>query len=71
MLKALKKNNKETINTNTYILNFDTSKLPHEIKVGYIKIKVETYIPNTLRCFNCQRFGHRQERCTRPPVCGR
>ena len=43
---------------------------PHDIKVGYIKIKVETYIPNPLRCFNCQRFKHHRNRCTRPPVCG-
>ena len=28
-------------------------------------------MPNPFRCFNCQRFGHHQDRCTRPPVCGR
>ena len=36
-----------------------------------MKIKVETYIPNPLRCFKCQRFRHHQDRCTRPPVCRR
>ena len=61
----------ETINTNTYILNFSTPKPPTEISIGYMKIKVETYIPNPLRCFKCQTFGHHQDRCTRPPVCGR
>lgn len=65
------KKNGETINTNTYILNFNIPKPPNEINVGYIKIKVETCIPNPLRCFNCQKFGHHQDRCTRPPVCGR
>ena len=47
------------------------SPLSHEVKVGYMKIKVKTYIPNPLRCFNCQRFRHHRDRCTRPPVCGR
>lgn len=27
------------------------------------------YTPEPLRCFNCQRFGHHQTRCTRPPTC--
>ena len=63
--------NGETINTNTYILNFDTPKTPTEINIGYMKIKVDTYIPNPLRCFKCQKFGHHQDRCTRPPACGK
>ena len=31
--------------------------------------KVETYIPNPLRCHNYQKFGHHKEKCTRPPIC--
>ena len=30
---------------------------------------LETYIPNPLRCHNCQKFGHHKEKCTRPPIC--
>lgn len=43
--------------TNTYILNFNTPKPPTEIKIGYMIEKVEVYIPNPLRCHNCQKLG--------------
>ena len=36
------------MDTNSYILNFNAPK-PHEIKVGYIKIKFEIYFPKPLR----------------------
>ena len=61
----------ETINTNTYILTFSTHRIPKEIKIGYQKINIESHIPNPLRRYKCQRFGHHQDQCTRPPVCGR
>ena len=31
-------------------MNFNTLKIPKEIKIGYQKINVEPYIPNPLRC---------------------
>ena len=52
-------------------MTFDSHTVPKEIKVGYLKINVELYIPNPLQCFKCQKFGHHQDRCTRSPVCGR
>ena len=54
----------ETIDTNTYIMTFNTHKIPKEIKIGYQKINVEPYIPNPLRCYKCQRFGYHQDQCT-------
>ena len=65
---SIKRSN-EIISTNTYILNFNTPKPPTEIKIGYLITKVETYIPNPLRCYNSQKFGHHKEKCTRPPTC--
>ena len=32
----------------------------------YRFIPVEVYIPNPLRCFNCQRFGHHENGCPVP-----
>ena len=63
------KRNEETINTNTYIFTFNKSQLPKELKVGYNLIKVSPYIPNPLRCYNCQKFGHHETKCLKSPVC--
>ena len=63
------KRNDEIINTNTYIVTFNKSSLPKELKVGYNLIKVNPYIPNPLRCFNCQKFGHHETKCLKSPVC--
>ena len=43
------KRNQETIQTNTYIFNFNKHQLPTELRVGYNLIKVSPYIPNPLR----------------------
>ena len=64
---SIKRNN-QIISTNTYILNFNTPKPHTGIKIGYLT-KVEIYIPNPLRCHNCQKFGHHKEKCTRPTTC--
>ena len=61
------KRNDEIIHTNTYIFTFDRSQVPKELKVGYNLLKVSPYIP--LRCYNCQRFGHHESKCLKPPVC--
>jgi len=45
-------------NTNTFIITFHSASIPKHIKIGYLRIPVELYIPNPLRCFNCQKFGH-------------
>ena len=63
------KRNEETIKTNTYIITFNKSSLPKELKVGYNLIKVSPYIPNPLRCYNCQKFGHHETKCLKSPVC--
>ena len=44
---SIKKEGK-TIETNTYIMNFDTPKIPEKIKVGYTMEKVKKYIPKPL-----------------------
>jgi hypothetical protein len=65
------KKNGNLIPTNTYILDFDTPNPPEKIKIGYYCLKVETYIPNPLRCYNCQKFGHSSDRCKNEKVCFR
>ena len=55
--------------TNTVILTFNTPTPPKYISAEYIRTKVELYIPNPLRCFNCQKFGHGKSNCKGRTTC--
>ena len=37
--------------------------MPKEITVGSLKVKVALFVPNLMRCFNCNKFGHTSQRC--------
>ena len=55
--------------TKTFVLTFNTPILPTVVKIGFIQVKVDVYVPNPLRCYNCQVFGHHENKCGRHPVC--
>ena len=55
--------------TSTYILTFHLQSVPKHIKIGYIRVPVSVYIPNPLRCFKCQRFGHGSKFCKGVTTC--
>ena len=57
------KKNHEFDNTNTLLLTFNTVVPPKSLKIFYQNIPVEMYVPNRLRCFNCQKFGHHESNC--------
>ena len=57
--------------TNTFVFTFNTQVLPPTIKIAFLRVNVEIYIPNSLRCFNCQQYGHHEDRCKNHPVCSR
>ena len=40
------------------IFTFSCAKLPERVRVGYEVAHVRLYIPNPLRCFKCQLYGH-------------
>ena len=65
---SIKKNN-QVFNTNTAILTFNCPKPPPKHKIGSIIAKVDIFIPNLLRCYNCQKFEHLESRCTRRKIC--
>jgi len=67
----LQNRNGSKVKTAAIILTFSRAILPKSIKAGYTHIKVEPYIPNPLRCFTCQGFGHHQSTCKRNKVCAR
>ena len=54
---------------NTYVLTFNSPNLPTVVKIGFMQVKVDVYIPNPLRCYNCQVFGHHENKCSRHLGC--
>ncbi|XP_064461770.1 uncharacterized protein LOC135371732 [Ornithodoros turicata] len=66
----IRKNN-EYITTRNTILTFDCPTLPERLKVGYLTAEVRPYIPNPLRCFKCNRFGHPSDACRGSACCAR
>ena len=51
------------LDTNTILLTFNTVNVPKSLKIFYRVVPVDIYVPNPLRCFNCQRFGHHETNC--------
>ncbi|GFW90134.1 putative RNA-directed DNA polymerase from transposon X-element [Trichonephila clavipes] len=67
---TIKKDN-SVVPTKHLILTFNSPTLPKTIKAGYLNYKIRPYIPNPLRCFKCQRFGHSQTSCRGQLTCSR
>ncbi|GFU43487.1 uncharacterized protein TNCV_355661 [Trichonephila clavipes] len=61
----------QVLNTKHLILTFSTPELPQSVKAAYLHCPVRPYIPNPLRCFQCQRFGHSKTFCRGQPTCSR
>ncbi|XP_071043078.1 uncharacterized protein [Parasteatoda tepidariorum] len=57
--------------TKHLILTFNTPKLPSSVKLAWYNCPVRPYVPNPLRCFQCQRFGHAKTSCRSNPTCAR
>ena len=68
------KRDTEKIPISTLFLSFNTPDLPKEITLGYLKVKVALFVPNPMRCFNCNKSGHTSQRCKvaeKCPDCGK
>ncbi|GFT13418.1 uncharacterized protein TNCV_3200561 [Trichonephila clavipes] len=61
----------QVLNTKHLILTFSTPDLPQTVKMAYIRCSVRPYIPNPLRCFQCQRYGRSKNVCRGQPTCPR
>ena len=57
------------LHTNTFVFTFNTSVLPKQIKVAFLRVSVYPYIPNPLPCYACQVFGHHENKCHREEMC--
>ncbi|XP_055685776.1 uncharacterized protein LOC129791561 [Lutzomyia longipalpis] len=51
------------IDTATHVITFNSPIIPAEIKVGFIHVKTELFIPAPFRCAICQKLGHTRKRC--------
>ena len=45
------------------------SSPPLTVKLGWDTVKVRTYVPRPVRCFNCQELGHVAEQCESEQTC--
>jgi hypothetical protein len=57
--------------SHTWEITFASSTVPNKLKVGFLALSVAPYIPNRMRCFKCQLFGHHQGYCKRDAVCNK
>ena len=55
--------------TNTFVFTFNSPELPTVVKIGFIQAKVDVYVPNPRRCYQCQVFGHHENKCGRQALC--
>lgn len=55
--------------TSLLAITFNTTKLPDTLLAGHIRYEVRVFIPNPLRCFQCQRFGHSSKFCKQDARC--
>ena len=69
MKRITRKVNGEIIKTNAFIITFERTTIPSEIKVAYHRVKVRQYMPYPMRCFKCQRFGHITKYCKSKSAC--
>jgi len=57
--------------TPVIILTFNSPTPPKYIRAGYLQLTVDRYIPNPLRCYNCQAFGHHESSCKKSKLCAK
>ena len=65
----IRKNN-EMVKTNSLILTFNNPTRPEKLEIFFQIVPVLPYIPNPLRCFQCQKFGHHENNCKNTLICG-
>ena len=45
----------KVILTNTLFLTSNRPDISKEVVVGYLKVKMDLFVPNPLKCFNCKK----------------
>ena len=55
----------------TYLLTFCVANPPDFVNVGYVRLPCKPYVPNPLRCFNCNKYGHGSNTCKNNGTCSK
>lgn len=63
--------NKERMDSLSVMLQFDEERMPERVKIGYVSYPVRPYVPPSLRCFKCQKYGHVSAVCRGKQRCAR
>ena len=50
-------------------MTIQSQTLPKYIRVGYYRVAVSQFIPNPVRCYKYQKFGHTQFNYRKNEVC--
>ena len=53
------------------LICFSTGILPTVVQIGFIRFRTRVYNPPPLRCFNCNRYGHKGKNCRSVRRCTR
>ena len=48
----------ETEESLSVLLSFEAESSPDKLMLGYVSYPVSAFLPNPLRCFRCQAYGH-------------
>jgi hypothetical protein len=51
------------VNLSTFLIIYSTHNIPISIRIGHYNVRVNPYVPNPVRCFKFQKFGHGQSQC--------
>ena len=62
-MSATRSDGGKTIAIGADILTFDLIYSPETLKLGWEGVPVEKYIPNSMRCKNCQKLRHTKNSC--------
>lgn len=57
------------IKTGTYVIIFNKPHVPERITIRFMSVPVDLFIPNPLRGFNCQKYGHGSNNCRNTSMC--
>ena len=57
--------------SNTAVLTFNSLNLPTHVHIGFQRFEVSLFIPDPMRCYSCQKYGHHISKCEDDEICAK